>query len=79
MTKAIKISDENYKWLRKLAGNLQAERGQHVSIDEAIVHLKEQKGKLSDLAGKWALSDRETSEMLRDLRKGWKSWKPRSA
>ena len=79
MTKAIKISDENYKWLRKLAGNLQADSGTHVSIDEAIGHLKEQKSKISDLAGLWALNEKETKEMFNDLRKGWKSWKIKSA
>lgn len=78
MTKAIKISKENYEWLSKLAGNLQAEKGYHVSIDDTISYLKSQKSKLSDLAGSWALSDKETIEMMRSLRKGWKSWKIRS-
>ena len=78
MTKAIKISDENYEWLSKMAGSLQAERGQHVSIDGAIRHLKERKTKLSDLAGTWALTDTETKEMMSNLKKGWKSWKIKS-
>ena len=78
MTKAIKISEKNYEWLSKLAGNLQAESGQHVSIDGAISHLKERKTKLSDLAGTWALTDKETKKMMGSLRKGWKSWKIRS-
>ena len=79
MTKAIKISEENYRWLSRLAGNLQSEKGQHVSIDEAISHLKERKTRLSDLAGTWALNDKQTEEMMSSLRKGWKSWKIKSA
>ena len=37
-------------------------------------NLKKQKSKLSDLVGKWNLTDKETKEMLLDLRKGWKRW-----
>lgn len=79
MKKAIKISEENYKWLSKLAGNLQSEKGEPISIDEAIGHLRQQKSKLSDLAGKWALNEKETKEMMASLRKGWKKWTTRYA
>lgn len=78
MTKAIKISKENYEWLSKLAGNLQAEKGQHVSIDEALTHLKKSKRSIMDLAGSWEMSDKEAEELKRSLRKGWSSWKIRS-
>ena len=77
MTKAIKISDESYELLSKLAGSLQAEKGTRVSIDDAILHLANKKQKLSDLAGSWALSDKETKEMMKSLKKGWK-WTRRS-
>ena len=79
MTKAIKIGDETYERLNKLAGNLQAEKGTKVSIDEAILHLMGSRKKLSDFAGQWALSEKETKEMMKDLKKGWKRWTARYA
>ena len=79
MTKAIKISEENYKWLNKLAGSLQAERGTKVSVDGAINHLKKKNSSIMDLAGSWALSEEETKEMMRSLKKGWKGWNTKSA
>ena len=79
MTKAIKISEENYVWLSKVAGNLQMEKGKHVSIDEAISHLKGKRGSILDLAGTWDMSDKEAQDLKRTLREGWKSWKIRSA
>lgn len=78
MTKAIKISDENYQWLNKLAGSLQAEKGHHVSIDEAINHLKKAKKSIMDLAGSWDMSEKEAADLKRSIRKGWASWKIKS-
>ena len=79
MTKAIKISDENYKWLSKIAGSLQAEIGAKVSIDGAIAHLKKGKKSIMDLAGSWALNEKETKDMMQSLRKGWTGWSTKSA
>ena len=79
MTKAIKISEENYKWLSKLAGSLQAEIGAKVSIDGAITHLKKGKKSIMDLAGSWTLNEKETKDMMQSLRKGWKGWSTKSA
>ena len=78
MTKAIKISDENYRWLSKIAGSLQAEIGAKVSIDGAITHLKKGKKSIMDLAGSWNMSDKEAEELKKSLRKGWASWKIKS-
>jgi len=78
MTKAIKISEENYEWLHKLAGSLQAEKGLRVSIDDAITNLKKGKKSILDLAGSWKMSDKEANELKRSLRKGWASWKIKS-
>lgn len=36
--------------------------------------MKERK-KLSDLAGRWKMSDEEAKKFLKDARKGWKKWK----
>lgn len=79
MTKAIKISEENYKWLVKIVGSLEAEKGERVTIDEAINHLKQKNRSILDLAGTWAMSEKETKEMFKDLKKGWGKWSSRYA
>jgi len=35
-TKAIKISDENYRLLASIAGEMQREEGRPISVDEAL-------------------------------------------
>ena len=77
MTKAIKISDENYRWLSKVAGFLQQEKLRPISLDEALTYLHKNQ-KLSDLAGSWNMSDKEEKEMFATLSKGWKGWKIKS-
>ena len=74
-TKAVKLSDENYKWLCQVAGDLQAKEKRMVSIDEALSRVKKQVyGKFSDVIGSWKMSDKEVDEFKRDLRAGWKKW-----
>ena len=41
---------------------------------ERITESKEQKLKMSDLAGAWALTDKETKEMRSNLKDGWTNW-----
>ena len=72
-TKTIKISEENYRWLVEFSGELRKEQGKPVSIDGALKMLH--KGKLSDLAGSWKMSDKEAENIFRKLSKGWKKWK----
>ena len=72
-TKAIKISEENYKWLCQEAGELQKESGELISIDKVISKLKHRRS-LSDLAGTWKMSDKDTAEIMTELREGWKKW-----
>jgi len=76
-TKAIKISESNYKWICAYAGELQKELREPVSIDRAITFLTK-KNKLSDLAGSWIMNDKEAEEMISTLKKGWKEWKIKS-
>lgn len=73
MAISIKISEENYKILCSLSGRLREKLQRPVSIDEAIGFLHK-KGKLSDLAGSWKMSDKETGELMNELKKGWKKW-----
>ena len=75
-TKTIKVSAETYRWLARIAAELQKERGEPTSFDDAITELKQKKkGKLSDLAGSWEMSDTEWEKIQSDLHKGWKKWK----
>jgi len=73
MSKTIKISDENYRTLVELSGEMQKEIGRPVSIDRAIKLIS--KGRLSELAGGLKMSDDEVEEMFNTLSKGWKKWK----
>ncbi len=72
-SKTIKISEDNYRWLVELSGEIQKELGKPVSIDKALKTLH--KGKLSDLAGKLKMTDKEVETMSKNLSKGWKKWK----
>ncbi len=39
-SKPIKISEENYKWLLKIASDIQKKLGRPVSFDEALTEIK---------------------------------------
>ncbi|MBI4142004.1 hypothetical protein HY484_03710 [Candidatus Woesearchaeota archaeon] len=77
-TKTVKISAENYKWICSYAGELQKELGEPISVDRALGFLAN-KTKLSDLAGAWTMSDKEAATIMKNLRKGWSTWKIKSA
>ena len=77
-SKVIKINEENYRWLARLAAELQKEKERPVSLDEALTTFKMKKtskSKLSDLAGSWKMSDKEADEIKKAIKKGWSSWK----
>ncbi len=65
--RTIKISESNYKEICQYAGGLQLKLGEPVSIDRALTFLLK-KRKISDLAGKWNMPDREAEELLANLR-----------
>ncbi|MBS3113516.1 hypothetical protein J4448_00280 [Candidatus Woesearchaeota archaeon] len=75
---SIKISEENYRRLCALSGRLREKLHKPVSINEAISFLYK-KRKISDLAGTWKMSARESEEFMAGLREGWKKWKIGSA
>ncbi len=78
--KTIKISSENYRWLAKLAAEIQSQKEKPVSLDEALTKIKIEKNKKSILsyAGSWKISDKEAEKLKEDIRKGWSSWKTKS-
>lgn len=71
-TKTIKISSDNYKWLMKVAGELQQETGKNTSIDAAIRKLRQKR--ISDLGGTWKMTDKELREFKKTLKERW-TWK----
>ena len=77
----VKVSEETYRRLNRLAGQMRAKSGRPVSFDEALDSvLKTRKGgsSPSDYIGSWSsMSDREEEEILRGLDNFWKGWKPR--
>lgn len=75
ITKTVKLSENNYNWLCEVAGTAQAEEKRMVSIDDAVSKIRKRlTGKLSDLGGSWKMSDKESDELMRELRRDWKRW-----
>ncbi len=76
--KSIKISDETYSELFRIAGEIQTETRYPISVDETLKRILRAKGpvKISDLAGTWDVSDAEMAKMTSSLRKRWRAWKP---
>ena len=77
MAVAIKISEENYKELCAISGELRISYQRPVSLNEAL-HLLLKRKTISDLAGSWVGSEQETENLLNDLTKRWKSWQIKS-
>lgn len=71
--KTIKISEENYQWLVGLSSEFQKELRHPVSLDKALKMLH--KGKISELAGSWKMSDKEAEAFSKKIEGGWKKWK----
>lgn len=68
MEKTIKVSEKNYLRLLRIAAELQKERGERVSFDDALDNMdvkKENEGNIMDFAGAWSdMSDKEAKEFL---------------
>jgi hypothetical protein len=72
-TKTVKISEENYKWLTSVSGQIQSKIGTAVSIDKAISVMRTEDLKI--IAGGWNISEEEAEELMKEIRMGWKRWK----
>ena len=68
MSVSVKISRENYELLCSLSGRLRNELRRPVSINDAISFLY-RKGKVSELAGAWKMSDREAEGFITGLKR----------
>lgn len=78
--RTIKISEENYKYLLKIASDLQKKQGRIATFDIAINSLKKcnmkKKKDIMKFAGMWEdMTDEEADVFLKDIEKGWGKWK----
>lgn len=72
----IRVSENIYRELNRLAGELRQESGHPVSMDDVLEHLLKTRGlKLSDFAGSWKMSDAEAKDLMNDLKRFWSHWK----
>jgi len=74
--KTIKVSEENYIKLLKIAARLQNDSGERASFDDALSTLtqKEKKKDIMDLAGLWEMSDEEYEEFMKGIKGSWRKW-----
>lgn len=72
----VKVDDETYAALNRIAGELRTVKGRPVSIDEVIKVLLRRRNP-SSFIGAWKnMSDEEEREIFGRLREIWKRWKP---
>jgi predicted CopG family antitoxin len=70
----VKVNEETYAELNRIAGDLRVARGRPVPIDEVIRELLS-KRKASEFVGSWKMSDEEEEQIFGGLREAWKKWK----
>lgn len=72
----IRVSDDIYRELNRVAGELRQESGHPVSMDDVLEHLLKSRGlRLSDFAGAWKMSDEEFDDFTKGLKGFWSRWK----
>jgi predicted CopG family antitoxin len=72
----VKVDEETYQELNRIAGELRAATGRPVPIDEVIRDLLKRRRPPSDFIGSWKMSDEEEAEIFGALRNQWNKWKP---
>jgi predicted CopG family antitoxin len=71
----VKVDEKTYAELNRIAGELRAERGRPVPIDEVVRELLSRR-KPSEFIGSWKMSDEEERRIFGESREAWKKWKP---
>ena len=71
----VKVDDETYEELNRIAGELRAARGRPVAIDEVIRDLLKRR-RPSDFIGSWKMTDEEEAEIFGVLQTLWSKWIP---
>lgn len=73
---SIRVNDELYRELNKVAGELRMELGRPVSMEDVLSQLlKSRRLKPSDFAGAWKITDGEVEDIMKGLRGFWSRWK----
>lgn len=77
LARTLKLSDETYERLNRLAGRIRAEEGRPTSLDAAIACLLDEQEGASplDFAGAWEMSPEEAADLLRVLDEVWSTWR----
>ena len=70
----VKVDEKTYAELNRIAGDLRAERGRPVPIDEVIRELLKRR-RPAEFIGSWKMSDDEAERIFGELRESWKKWK----
>jgi predicted CopG family antitoxin len=70
----VKVDEETYAKLNRIAGDLRAARGRPVPIDEVIRELLSRR-EASEFIGSWKMGDEEEKRVFGELREAWKKWK----
>jgi predicted CopG family antitoxin len=83
-SKTIKISEENYRRLLKIATDIQRIKERKITFDGAldiVIEDKEltSKNDIMKSAGSWKMSDEEWNETRKTLKISWRKWKTQSA
>jgi predicted CopG family antitoxin len=71
----VKVDEDTYEELNRIAGELRTARGRPVAIDEVIRDLLMRR-RPSDFVGSWKMSDAEEAEIFGALQKLWSKWTP---
>ncbi len=70
----VKVDEKTYAELNRIAGDLRAELGRPVAIDEVIRELLKMR-KPAEFIGSWKMSDEEAERIFGELQQAWKKWK----
>ena len=70
----VKVDEETYTELNRIAGELRAARGRPVPIDEVIRDLLNRR-RASQFIGSWKMTDEEEHQIFAGLGEAWKKWK----
>lgn len=80
LARTLKISDETYQRLNRIAGHLRSDTGRPASMDAAIAHLLDEQTHASptDFEGAWEMDEKEAKKIAQSLEEVWSTWRPGS-
>jgi len=79
MSRVVRVDEEIYAALARMAADLQKSFGRKVSLMEAIRHLlaakESEAGDVMELAGAWKMSDREAASLKKMIERSRSAWR----